>query len=140
MMSVQGTQDPNSPEGSCTITGYLYDDASDPKTPRVCQDYRNEDPCLPENLGLSEPRERYVSNLFKSSADYHHTHTCYTVSSQDDLCNKNDDSNQLTVPYIKPVAPQLEDGGQATVDDLIEVNLGTQENPHPTFKSSHLDS
>jgi len=41
---------------------------------------------------------------------------------------------------IRPAPPELEDGGQATVDDLLEVNMGTPDHPRPTFISSHLDS
>lgn len=33
---------------------------------------------------------------------------------------------------------KLEDGGQATVDELIEVNLGTDEEPRPTYISALL--
>ena len=32
----------------------------------------------------------------------------------------------------------LEDGGQSTVDELKEVNLGTTEDPRPTFISAQL--
>ena len=38
-------------------------------------------------------------------------------------------------------APQsLEDDGQSTVDKLKEVNLGTIEEPHPTFNNTSLSS
>nr|CAD1839597.1 unnamed protein product [Ananas comosus var. bracteatus] len=33
---------------------------------------------------------------------------------------------------------QLEDGGQATIDELLEVNLGTEEEPRPTYISALL--
>lgn len=37
------------------------------------------------------------------------------------------------------IAPrELEDGGQPTIDELIEVNLGTEEEPRPTFLSATL--
>ncbi|KAM1164797.1 hypothetical protein ACFX2G_024745 [Malus domestica] len=35
---------------------------------------------------------------------------------------------------------QLEDGGQATVDDLKELNLGTNEEPKPIFVSALLSA
>ena len=36
-------------------------------------------------------------------------------------------------------APQeLEDGGQPTIDNLVQVNLGTEDDPHPTFVSATL--
>ncbi|KAA0066577.1 uncharacterized protein E6C27_scaffold25G001500 [Cucumis melo var. makuwa] len=34
---------------------------------------------------------------------------------------------------VEDVPQSLEDGGQSTVDELKEVNLGTIEEPHPTF-------
>jgi hypothetical protein len=34
--------------------------------------------------------------------------------------------------------PELEDGGQPTVDELVEVNLGTEDDPRPTFVSATL--
>ncbi|XP_057953958.1 uncharacterized protein LOC131148250 [Malania oleifera] len=34
---------------------------------------------------------------------------------------------------IEDAPPKLEDGGQVTVDELKEVNLGTSEDPRPTF-------
>jgi hypothetical protein len=37
-----------------------------------------------------------------------------------------------------PAPQQLEDGGQLTTDELVEVNLGTEEEPRPTFVSSAL--
>ncbi|KAA0051629.1 uncharacterized protein E5676_scaffold3445G00120 [Cucumis melo var. makuwa] len=38
------------------------------------------------------------------------------------------------------VPQSLEDGGQSTVDELKEINLGTIEEPHPTFISASLSS
>lgn len=39
---------------------------------------------------------------------------------------------------VMPIPPKLEDGGQVTVDDLIKVNLGIEEDFHPTFISACL--
>ena len=39
---------------------------------------------------------------------------------------------------VDDAPPALEDGGQATVDELKEVNLGTPEDPRPTFVSTLL--
>lgn len=41
---------------------------------------------------------------------------------------------------VMPVPPELKDGGQAMVDDLIEVNLGIEDDFRPTFISAHLSS
>lgn len=37
-----------------------------------------------------------------------------------------------------PAPLKLEDRGEATIDDLIKVDLGTKEDPRPTFISVHL--
>jgi hypothetical protein len=38
----------------------------------------------------------------------------------------------------KPAPQELEDGGQPTVDELVEINLGADDNPRPTFVSATL--
>lgn len=37
-----------------------------------------------------------------------------------------------------PAPPEFKDGGQATIDDLIEVNIGTEEEFYHTFISARL--
>jgi len=37
-----------------------------------------------------------------------------------------------------PAPPQLEDGGQQTFDELVEINLGSEDDPRPTFVSASL--
>ncbi|KAM1873136.1 hypothetical protein ACFX13_007013 [Malus domestica] len=49
--------------------------------------------------------------------------------------NKED---QIPEEDATAVPPQLEDGGQATVDDLKELNLGTKEEQKPIFVSALL--
>lgn len=39
---------------------------------------------------------------------------------------------------VQKALPQLEDGVQSTVDELKELNLGTLEDPRPTFISAIL--
>ncbi|XP_061999282.1 uncharacterized protein LOC133716611 [Rosa rugosa] len=39
---------------------------------------------------------------------------------------------------VDEAPPELEDGGQATVDELKELNLGTEEDPRPVFVSASL--
>ena len=41
---------------------------------------------------------------------------------------------------VTDTPPQLKDGGQATVDDLKELNLGTSEEPNPIFISALLST
>jgi hypothetical protein len=78
--------------------------------------------------------------------------TCHatSVSSGDDTKtsrrglhrrNYNDnDNDQTEVGELDSTsAPQeLEDGGQPTIDELVEVNLGTEDDPRPTFVSATL--
>ena len=49
----------------------------------------------------------------------------------------DDDENFVD---IQPAPQEMEDGGQATVDELLELNLGEPENPQPTFISALLNS
>jgi hypothetical protein len=37
-----------------------------------------------------------------------------------------------------PAPQQLEDGVQLTIDELFEINLGTEDDPQPTFVSTSL--
>jgi hypothetical protein len=76
--------------------------------------------------------------------------TCHAtfVSSGDDtetsrrgLHRRNyDDNDQAEVGALDSTsAPQeLEDGGQPTIDELVEVNIGTEDDPRPTFVSATL--
>jgi hypothetical protein len=45
---------------------------------------------------------------------------------------------EVIVAEAEPAPPELDDGGQATVDELIEINLGTEDDPRPTFISASL--
>ncbi|XP_062093643.1 uncharacterized protein LOC133799660 [Humulus lupulus] len=42
------------------------------------------------------------------------------------------------IDILQPAPQEFEDGGQATVDDLIEINLGTEDDPKPVFVSALL--
>ncbi|KAI5347392.1 hypothetical protein L3X38_015271 [Prunus dulcis] len=42
------------------------------------------------------------------------------------------------IDNVQPAPSQIEDGGQATVDELQEINLGTDEEPRPIFVSALL--
>ena len=50
---------------------------------------------------------------------------------------RQDDSLEF-VDKAHPAPPQFEEGGQATVDELRELNLGTSEDPKPIFVSALL--
>ena len=45
---------------------------------------------------------------------------------------------KVTNEKVNEAPPALKDGGQAIVDELKEVNLGTAEEPRPTFISALL--
>ena len=62
------------------------------------------------------------------------THTSYHVTVQVDSNPKFSDDEPGEVPQV------FEDGGQATVDELKELNLGTNENPRPIYVSMLLSS
>lgn len=48
-------------------------------------------------------------------------------------------TNKLNnVEPLKLAPRELEDKGQDTVDDLVKINLGTEEDMHPTFVSACL--
>lgn len=47
-------------------------------------------------------------------------------------------SKDFIMESVMPPPLELEDGGQAIIDDLIKVNLGTEEDFHPTFISARL--
>ncbi|PKU68993.1 hypothetical protein MA16_Dca002261 [Dendrobium catenatum] len=67
--------------------------------------------------------------------------TCMEIESEDDVAEETyeaDDYDEQPVE-AEPAPEELEDGGQAaTMDELKEVNLGTEEDPRPTFISSLL--
>jgi hypothetical protein len=42
------------------------------------------------------------------------------------------------VLYVAPAPQQLEDGGPHTIDQLVEINLGSDHYPHQTFVSTTL--
>ncbi|CAL9017106.1 unnamed protein product [Prunus brigantina] len=42
------------------------------------------------------------------------------------------------IDIVQPAPPQMEEGGQATIDDLQEINLGTADSPKPIFVSASL--
>ena len=46
--------------------------------------------------------------------------------------------DEIPKENVAAAPPQLEDGGQATVDDLKELNLGTSKDPKPIYVSALL--
>ncbi|CAL8989853.1 unnamed protein product [Prunus brigantina] len=77
------------------------------------------------------------------------TETVKRVKIKDDFAQVNCTSSEETIDQdpqngeefidiVQPAPPQMEEGGQATIDDLQEINLGTVDNPKPIFVSALL--
>ncbi|KAI5317664.1 hypothetical protein L3X38_037371 [Prunus dulcis] len=54
--------------------------------------------------------------------------------------DQDDDPQDIEgfIDIVQPAPPQMEDGGQATIDDLQDINLGTVDDPKPIFVSVSL--
>jgi len=57
-----------------------------------------------------------------------------------DLVDIKQGSSEDFVEAIQPAPPEMEDGGQATIDELREINLGTTDEPKPIFVSTILNN
>ncbi|XP_060968195.1 uncharacterized protein LOC133035834 [Cannabis sativa] len=57
-----------------------------------------------------------------------------TVEDEGSSSNPSEDF----IDIFQPAPREFEDGGQATVDDLVEINLGTEDDPKPVFVSALL--
>ncbi|XP_020410280.1 uncharacterized protein LOC109946529 [Prunus persica] len=105
-----------------------------------------------ENLSSSQQGKVHNKRKWKvKSQEKAVIETIKRVKIKDDLvqvnctsCEKTvdqDDSPQDIKEFIDIVQPapsQMEEGGQATIDDLQEINLGTVDNPKPIFVSALL--
>jgi len=49
-------------------------------------------------------------------------------------------SSEDFIEAIQPALPKMDDGGQATIDELREINLGTTDEPKPIFVSIILNN
>jgi hypothetical protein len=61
-----------------------------------------------------------------------------TGGKKEDEDSDDDLFRMCTSDRVAPAPKEMEDGGQATIDELIEVNLGTIEEPEPIFISAVL--
>ncbi|PHU18267.1 hypothetical protein BC332_13962 [Capsicum chinense] len=71
-------------------------------------------------------------HLGETKEDPEEASASYNITVEDNLCHDEMDNDVQEAP------PQLKDGVQSTVDELKEINLGTLENPRPTFVSTLL--
>ncbi|KAM1216037.1 hypothetical protein ACFX2J_012369 [Malus domestica] len=60
---------------------------------------------------------------------------CVTI---EDEKEGNGDKSVKFIDNAQPTPPQIENGGQATMVKLREINLGTNDEPNPIFVSSLL--
>ncbi|XP_020080518.1 uncharacterized protein LOC109704178 [Ananas comosus] len=67
---------------------------------------------------------------------YQDIYTCNMINANEDITEHLVDEQKSLEPKDAP--QELEDGGQATVDELLEINLGTEEDPRPTYISALL--
>ncbi|XP_020081530.1 uncharacterized protein LOC109705200 [Ananas comosus] len=70
------------------------------------------------------------------SSTYQDIYTCNVINANADIAEHLVDEQKSLEPKDAP--QELEDGGQATVDELLEINLGTEEDPRPTYISALL--
>ena len=101
----------------------------------------------------SQAKEKQESTSYTDGGNnfYHSSHQSHSLHATLNACNGIEDENYLLsqvhramtisqgeVLDAAPAPLQLEDGGQCTVDELVEINLGTEDDPRPTFVSASL--
>ncbi|XP_062076034.1 uncharacterized protein LOC133780178 [Humulus lupulus] len=59
-----------------------------------------------------------------------------SLTEEDESSSSNPSEDFIDI--LQPAPQEFEDGGQVTVDDLIEINLGTEDDPKPVFVSALL--
>ncbi|CAL8087441.1 unnamed protein product [Prunus armeniaca] len=52
--------------------------------------------------------------------------------------DENPQNIEEFIDIVQPTPPQMEEGGQAMIDDLQEINLGTVVSPKPIFVNASL--
>lgn len=83
-------------------------------------------------LGFEEPDDEAC---LSTSSKGHGCYSCFSTSECDiEEALKKDP----TIIEVKNAPKELEEGGQSTVDDLVEINLGSDEDPRPTYISASL--
>ena len=100
---------------------------------RMCASFRahNNAPPLLENEAYEMDAESSTEEDECNVAQVN----CITVEDEEE---ENGDKSTEFINNAQPAPPQIEDGGQATVDELREINLGTDDEPKPIFVSALL--
>ncbi|XP_070019346.1 uncharacterized protein [Nicotiana sylvestris] len=90
-------------------------------------------PALPKIQKISKDfqSENGVPSSMENNVELEDVSPCYHISFNDG--DPQEDEN------VKDAPPELEEGVKTTVDALKEVNLGTDEDPRPTYLSSLLE-
>ncbi|KAH0720373.1 hypothetical protein KY285_005175 [Solanum tuberosum] len=76
--------------------------------------------------------ERYMFSPIKIDGELENVSWCYHISFNDGEPQEDEDA--------KDAPPELEEGVKVTVDALKEINLGTDEDPKPTYVNASLAS
>lgn len=85
--------------------------------------------------GSLKVKRRTIVHTSQSLA---HNEQIEEVSSSFHITIEEDTISDAEDEEVEEAPPALEDGGQATVDELKEVNLGTAKEPRPTFINALL--
>ncbi|KAK1668161.1 hypothetical protein QYE76_056320 [Lolium multiflorum] len=128
-----------------------------PPPPSICEEWWRQSEVLDSTGGKKQPKyglgyvNLHASDPHGNEHDGNSRAACHatSVSSGDDadvpyqpLHQQNSTDGEHPEPDgdlgASPAPQELEDGGQPTIDELVEVNLGTEEDPRPTFVSAIL--
>ncbi|KAM0891957.1 hypothetical protein ACQ4PT_026069 [Festuca glaucescens] len=124
-----------------------------PPPPAVCEEWWRQAEDLIKRKHKARPKFGlgYINLEGSDEEEEGSRVTCHAtfVSSEDDTETShrglhrqsyhNGDPSEVEEELGSTSAPlELEDGGQPTVDELVEVNLGTEDDPRPTFVSATL--
>ncbi|KAL0461070.1 UNVERIFIED_CONTAM: Transposon Tf2-12 polyprotein [Sesamum latifolium] len=122
---------------------FLNDQARQVKIRPTIQDDANEDPysialaMVMHNRGPIKVKQHVAGKPHDSSETLNEEEIEIIVGSNHVSIDEGSDSD-ISENEIQNAPPELEDGIQATVDELKELNLGTTEEPRPIFVSALL--
>lgn len=92
-------------------------------------------------MGRDTVQQKQTKNNKSKGKSYHHENgmqdSVNMISGEEQDAGKEDEE-LVNDPEEAP--PSLEDGGQATVDELVEINLGSPEEPKITYVSKLLSN
>ena len=86
------------------------------------------------------PKHHEIDRLNHKGCDAIQVHTDSPKRLDGDSVAIKQGSSEDFVEAIQPAPPEMEDGGQATIDELREINLGTTDEPKPISVSTMLNN